>query len=88
MNVKLTEKEYQHMILHLIRLSINHYGTLERSSDENAAWIYFIESVKQRGIYSVLTPVEEDIHQKSKRVAKQILDGFLDDNDKYITTMT
>jgi len=88
MNSKLTEKEYQHMIISLISQSIRDYGKLEDDSKEGfEAWIYFMERLKIKGILADLNDVQTDINPKSRQTARNIKLKFENDNDTMITTM-
>ena len=89
MNIKLTEKEYQHMIMELIRLSIKSFDRLKNTGTEDMVdWIYFIERLKIKGMLGDISPLNANIKDKPKHVARVIWREFDNDNsDKSITTM-
>jgi hypothetical protein len=88
MNIKLTEKEYQHMIIELIAQSIDRFDNLKNNpNDEYVDWIYFIERLKTKGVLSDLRPARNNIKDKAKHVARTIVKQFNNERDKDITTM-
>jgi len=89
MNIKLTEKEYQHMIVELIRLSVRNFDRLKNTGSEDMVdWIYFIERLKIKGMLGDISPINANIKDKSKHTARVIWRGFDNDNsNKSITTM-
>ncbi|MCK5018860.1 MAG: hypothetical protein KAS32_17490 [Candidatus Peribacteraceae bacterium] len=86
MNVRLTEKEYQHMIIELISQSIVNINDIS-TDDDDIDWIYFIERLKTKGFLSDMRVVTSKTGQKSRRVARDIRELFEKEEKKSITTM-
>lgn len=88
MNAKLTEQEYQWMIIELIGQSIEHIEKLRQDSNEDYVdWIYLIERLKLKGILSDLRPARSNVNSKADHAAKMIRLQFDNEQDKTITTM-
>lgn len=88
MNVKLTEQEYQHMIIDLVSESIQNIEHLQQNAGEDQTdWLYFIERLKTKGILSDLRPALMNVKDKSRHVSRTIRRQFDSDREKNITTM-
>lgn len=87
MNTRLTESDYQHMIMELILQSMEHIMDLRQSGDEDMVdWIYFIERMKAKGMLSDLKPISGKGSMKSRQAAKMIRLQFDNEQLKDITT--
>lgn len=88
MNVKLSKVEYQHMIIELIRYCIDDIIELTREDDSYIDLVYFIESLKVKGVRGDLTFIDSKINSRSRQVAKDIIRLFKNKKDqRNITTL-
>lgn len=89
MNIKLTESEYQQMIIALIYESIIHIEDLRMADDDGdlGEWIYFIQRMKIKGVLNDIRSIREVLDPKSRKVAKDLRNQFLDKIGRNITTI-
>lgn len=89
MNIKLTESEYQQMIIALIYESIIHIEDLRMADDDGdlGEWIYFIQRMKIKGVLNDIRSIREVLDPKSRKVAKDLRNQFLNKIERNITTI-
>lgn len=87
MNSKLTEGEYQQMVMMLLELSLSNIEDLEQNDDpEYTDWIFFLKKIQNKGVRGDLSRLVGSYSGKPKLVAKKIMATWIGDSKKDITT--